>query len=98
LLEKVWLTYGKGLPGRFPPGHAKEAACREAVTDIRPALFAPVKFNETRVCNCERQCAWNGPDTHICTIDMHTLMIDESSLRRDWHTWGERSDNELNRT
>jgi hypothetical protein len=34
----------------------------------------------------------------IRTIDMHTLMADESLLRGDWHTDGDRSHDELKRT
>ena len=34
----------------------------------------------------------------ICTIDMHTLIADESLLRDDWHTDGDRSHDELKRT
>jgi hypothetical protein len=34
----------------------------------------------------------------IRTSGMHTLMTDESSLRSNWHTEGDRSNNELSRT
>jgi hypothetical protein len=76
LLEKVWLTYGKGCRGRFSQGPANEVFY----------LVDPAMFNETRISKCGRQHARNGRDTRVCTIDMHILMADESLLRIDWHT------------